>query len=370
MRMSTRPGAARRLKAALGQLVPGHFAVVMATGILSIDAALAGRGPVSLALLVVAATVYLGLLVVVVARLARRPARLGMLPEPVAGFETLTFVAGSGVLGSRLALAGWPLLPRLLWLLAVVAWAPLTYRLAAALTVLPWRRIAPTVRGTWLLAVVAVQALVGLGVHLGGPVPAPLAFACACGWLLGLSLYAAIALLLSARLLARPLRAAAITPDYWICMGALAISTLAGSQLLTAPGSALSPLVRPFVAGLTVTAWAVGTAWIPWLIGIELWRQRRDPGARRYERGRWSTVFPLGMYGACSLQLAPLVHVPGLALLGHAFFWLGLACWVVVAAGAAGAALGASRESGHRGPGSASAATGRPSISTGGSGEE
>ncbi len=327
------------MEAGAARVVPGHFAVVMATGILSVDATLAGRDLVSLALLAVAGATYLGLVGLTAARLARHPARLTTLPEPAAGFEALTFVAGTGVLGSRLLLAGWPVVPLVLWLLAVAGWALLAGRLTATLTVLPWQRIAPAVRGNWLLAVVAVQALVVLGARLAGGLAPALVFACTCGWLLGLALYAAIVLLLLARLLARPLRATAVTPDYWICMGALAISTLAGARLLASSGPAMPVLVRPLVVGGTIAAWTVGTAWIPWLVGIELWRQRVDPGARRYERARWSMVFPLGMYGACTLELAALLPLPGLALLGHAFFWLGLACWAAVAAGAAGAAL-------------------------------
>ncbi len=332
--------------AGAGRIAPGHFAVVMATGILSVDARLLGQELISLVLLAVAGAIYLGLVALVAARLVRSPARLVTLPEPAVGFEALTFVAGTGVLGSRLMLDGWQAVPLILWSLAIASWAFLTSRLAAALTVLPWRRIAPTVRGSWLLAVVATQATVVLGAHVGsGEIAPTLTFACTCGWLLGLGLYVGIAFLLLARLLARPLRAGTVTPDYWICMGALAISTLAGSELMSTPGRALPSLARPFVAGTTIGAWAVGTAWIPWLVGIELWRQRVDPTSRRYERERWSTVFPLGMYGACSLQLAGLLHAPGLALLGHAFFWLGLACWVTVGAGAASAAMEALRSS-------------------------
>jgi tellurite resistance protein TehA-like permease len=331
------------------RVVPGHFAVVMATGILSVDATLVGQELLSLALLAIAGAIYLGLVVLMAVRLVCHPGRLVALPEPATGFEALAFVAGTGVLGSRLVLADWPIVPFVLWLLTVASWGLLTSRLAATLTVLPWQRIAPTLRGSWLMVVVATQAMVVLGTHAGNGKAAPtvtVTFICTCGWLLGLSLYVGIIVLLLARLLARPLEVGAVTPDYWICMGALAISTLAGSQLLTISGEGPLPLVRSFVAGATIGAWTVGTAWIPWLVGIELWRQRTDPSSHRYERGRWSTVFPLGMYGACSLQLAPLLHEPGLSFLGHAFFWLGLGCWITVGAGAAGAVFKTLRPSG------------------------
>src|SRR3546814_2537032 len=60
-----------------------------------------------------------------------------------------------------------------------------------------------------------------------------------------------------------------LTPPYWINMGAVAISTLAGARLLSQ--SALSPIVgdlTSFVAGLTLFFWAIGTWWIPMLVAL------------------------------------------------------------------------------------------------------
>ncbi len=101
--------------AGAGRIAPGHFAVVMATGILSVDARLLGQELISLVLLAVAGAIYLGLVALVAARLVRSPARLVTLPEPAVGFEALTFVAGTGVLGSRLMLDGWQAVPLILW---------------------------------------------------------------------------------------------------------------------------------------------------------------------------------------------------------------------------------------------------------------
>src|SRR3546814_5860323 len=64
-----------------------------------------------------------------------------------------------------------------------------------------------------------------------------------------------------------------LTPPYWINMGAVAISTLAGARLLSQ--SALSPIVgdlTSFVAGLTLFFWAIGTWWIPMLVALGVWR--------------------------------------------------------------------------------------------------
>lgn len=58
----------------------------------------------------------------------------------------------------------------------------------------------------------------------------------------------------------------ALTPPYWINMGAMAITTLAGSTLiLDVPGWAFMQEILPFLKGLTLFFWATATWWIPLL---------------------------------------------------------------------------------------------------------
>ena len=55
-----------------------------------------------------------------------------------------------------------------------------------------------------------------------------------------------------------------LAPPYWINMGAVAISTLAGSLLVAAaPQSPLLTELLPFLKGLTLLFWATATWWIP-----------------------------------------------------------------------------------------------------------
>ncbi|MBI2566795.1 MAG: tellurite resistance/C4-dicarboxylate transporter family protein [Candidatus Schekmanbacteria bacterium] len=88
-----------------------------------------------------------------------------------------------------------------------------------------------------------------------------------------------------------------------ICMGAVAISTIAGTALLSAAdGSALPSSIRPFVAGLTLLYWATATWWIPMLLALGIWRHavRRVPFT--YDPLYWGLVFPLGMYSVCTYR--------------------------------------------------------------------
>ena len=56
-------------------------------------------------------------------------------------------------------------------------------------------------------------------------------------------------------------------------MGAMAISTLAGSLLIenAADASFLDELL-PFLKGFTIFFWATGTWWIPMLVILGVWR--------------------------------------------------------------------------------------------------
>jgi hypothetical protein len=62
-------------------------------------------------------------------------------------------------------------------------------------------------------------------------------------------------------------------PPYWINMGALAITTLAGARLILSSKSwdVLHDL-QPFIIGFTLFFWATGTWWIPLLVIVGFWR--------------------------------------------------------------------------------------------------
>src|SRR3546814_8478322 len=64
-----------------------------------------------------------------------------------------------------------------------------------------------------------------------------------------------------------------LSPPYWINMGAMAISALAGSLLIiNAPDAPFLGSMLPFIKGFTVFFWATGTWWIPMLLVLAIWR--------------------------------------------------------------------------------------------------
>jgi tellurite resistance protein TehA-like permease len=194
--------------------------------------------------------------------------------------------------------------------------------------------------GVWLLAVVATQSVSVLGSLLARSMSdstaAAVLFGALCFWLVGVMLYVWLIALIFYRMTFLPMTPADLTPPYWINMGAMAISVLAGVTL-GANAARFAPLAElmPFVKGMTWMFWATATWWLPLLLALGAWRHiaRRFP--LRYDHGYWGAVFPLGMYSVCTQRLAREYGVDFLTPWGVGFAWVGLAAWAATAFGLA-----------------------------------
>src|SRR5262249_16191645 len=150
----------------------------------------------------------------------------------------------------------------------------------AIFTILTVKRQKPTlaegINGAWLVAVVAMQSVAVLGAQVApqfGAWEGHVVFFCLFIFLGGFMLYSCILSLIFYRSLSFLLQPSNLAPPYWINMGAAAISTLAGTFLITAAPS--SPVVRqilPFVRGFTLFWWSTATWWIPMLLILGVWR--------------------------------------------------------------------------------------------------
>ena len=157
------------IKASVRDLHPAYFAMVMATGIVSIAAHLLHMTllATSLAWLNLAAFAVLWLLTL--ARLFHHRSRVfADLIDHNRGVGFFTMVAASCVLGSQcLLVLENALIARLLWLLGIVLWIVLTYTIFTALTVKENKpALAAGIHGGWLIAVVATQSVSNLGTLL------------------------------------------------------------------------------------------------------------------------------------------------------------------------------------------------------------
>jgi tellurite resistance protein TehA-like permease len=320
-------------------LPPSIFAVVMATGIVAVAVNAAGRPTGARILFWAGVAAYAVLWVLSAARWARHwPAVRADLTSHARAPGFFTVVAGTGVLGSgSVVLYGAHDVGAGLWVLTIVLWAGLTYTILPALMEADVKpELEKGLSGVWLLIVVGTQSVSVLGALVAPRLPAelvgPVLFVALGFWLAGGMLYLWLIALIFYRVMFRPLTPADLTPPYWINMGAMAISTLAGVNLAAAGGGPVSGLL-PFIKGLTLMFWATATWWLPLLLMLGAWRHLRRHYPLAYDHGYWGAVFPLGMYSVCTFRLAGEFDVPFLSPLAHVFAWVALAAWTLTAIG-------------------------------------
>lgn len=329
-----------RIGLAAANLFPGYFALVMATGIISIATQLLGMTAIAWALLVINLVAYsvLGLLLFIRV-LGFFPRVLADLGDHVRGPGFFTVVAGTCVLGSQfLIVASWQNAAGILWLVGLLLWTVIMYSFFASVTV---RENKPPLEsglsGSWLIAVVATQSISVLGTMLAsrfGTYRESLLFFTLCMFLLGCMHYLLLITLIFYRFTFVNLSTAALTPPYWINMGSVAITTLAGARLmLAAPEWNFLGEILPFLKGFTLFFWAAGTWWIPLLFILGFWRHIYKRFPLVYDPQYWGMVFPLGMYTVCTFQLSKAINFEPLLIIPRFFIFIALAAWLIAFVG-------------------------------------
>lgn len=281
----------------------------MGFGIMSIDMNTLGQRVLSVVLFLLAGVVWLLLVV----RLARFPA---LIRSESASPASLGSVAATAVLGSRFAASG-----------AGVAAVALLVLAAAGLAVLAWpvltHWVTPT-SGTSFLASVATQGVAVLA--------ATLAASYRLGWLFVLAALTCLAALAAYvgvvwRFDVRSVATGA--GDQWVAGGALAIAALAAGKI-----AAASVVIAAFdgwhdaLAAAALALWCLSMAWfVPLAVSEVVWPRLR------HDVLRWATLFPLGMYAACSFIVGQETGIGGITGFGTAWTWVALAVTVVITAG-------------------------------------
>lgn len=320
----------------LAAMHPAYFALAMATGIVAIACNLLGLHEFAEGLSWVNLLAYPTLALAFIARVVLFPGRVvADLRDHARAPGYFTIVAATAVMGSQaVVLHSHVVAAQILWWVAVVLWGACTYVVFAMLTI---NEKKPTlekgINGGWLIAVVATQSICVLGCSLDGLVLADREathFVLMCFWVGGGMLYLWIIGLIFYRYMFFRFSPEDLMPPYWINMGAVAISTLAGTLLANqAETSTLLSPMRPFILGLTVMFWATATWWIPMLLLLGIWRHRSRSVRLSYDPLYWGLVFPAGMYSVCTYRLAATLDATFLLWIAQAFVVVAAAAWLL-----------------------------------------
>ncbi|MEO8750788.1 MAG: tellurite resistance/C4-dicarboxylate transporter family protein [Allobranchiibius sp.] len=317
------------------ELPPDVFAVVMATGIVSIAARGHAYPQIDIPLAAIAAAGFVLLAAGLVVRVLARPASaFGQVRDPDVALRLFTFVAACAVLGARFVAH-----PVVVWIAgaaAAAAWLILVPLAACDLWSRPPTELREHAHGAWLLVSVGTGglAITGADKAIGSRWPGWVLLSVV-AWILAILAYLAVTWLIAWRAVTAPFGPAQVTPDSWILMGALAIATLAGDHLLAAAhasgsGQWLADAARPAIMSL----WVLSSLWIPVLLYAEVWRVDQYAGSLRFAGVWWSAVFPLGMYSAATQATALQLHMRSLSTISLVFFWIAFTVWLLVAVGA------------------------------------
>jgi tellurite resistance protein TehA-like permease len=319
-------------------LHPGNFAMVMASGIISIGFGMLGFDVLADALFVFALGAWLALLALSTGRAILFAAAVrDDLLNPRMVFSYFTLVAATDIVGLLLLDRGHAGLALACWIFAFAAWCALLYLAFSVLTFLTHEHNVNIVHGGWLISIVGTQSLVLLGARLAphlGPLAGYMMVEVYMLWGLGLFFYGIFVTLFCYRIFFLTLKPEDVSPLLWVIMGAAAISANAGTTLLTEdPRLPFLAAQHAFIDGVTLIIWAWGTWWIPMLFLFGLWKHGANRLPLRYEPILWSFVFPLGMYAVASARLGLAADFPPLQWISKLMIWVALLAWVLALAG-------------------------------------
>jgi tellurite resistance protein TehA-like permease len=318
---------------------PRAFAMVMATGIVSVALRQAGSSFLSAALLWVASAAFVVLVAAFVWRAVLFPADVRRdVTRPDRVFSYFAIPAAASVLAARLADRDQHDVVAVLAVVTVLAWAAAC---GLVLTFLATRTGAlrdriPDVNGTWQLWVVATQsvAIAAVSAYTAGLIPDRLAaWAGLVAWSAGAALYLAVTALVITRLVTVGLAPGDQFAPYWVTMGAASITVLGAAQILRITGPAVLAASRPALTGLALAFWSVATGLIPVLAVAGAVRWLRGHAPRGFRRELWMIVFPAGMYATASMRIGTQAGLPPIRAVGTAAAWVAAAVWAAVFTG-------------------------------------
>lgn len=318
-------------------LHPAYFAMVMSTGIISIASKLLGFTDIAWALFYLTIVAYAILLPFQTLRVLLYWENLYKdLCNPKLSLVFFTTVAATNVLGAQcITIANQPEIAKIFWFFGIFLWVAVSLFSFSILFIKCEEGLESVIHGGWLIATVGTQSVAVLGATLAPSFTSCdrfVLFSSIVWWMIGAFLYMILITLLFYRLVFFKLAPEALIPPYWINMGAIAITTLAGSIIcLNIPkiGGSYTDFLT-FIKGFTLFFWSFGTWWIPLLIILGIWKFIIRKASFKYTPLDWGMVFPLGMYTTCTYKLSQALQLPFVANISKYFIYLAYAAWVFI----------------------------------------
>lgn len=324
-----------RIQGLTADMAPANFAMVMATGIVSLALHMFGYETAALALFWLNCGMFGCLLLATAARAFLYTQRfLTDAGHHLRGPGYFTLPAGACILGNQAALlTGRTDVAVLLFCFAVVGWGVSLWGVFFAVFINPHKPpLESGINGAWLVATVCTQGVVILGCTVAPHVPVDrelLLMLLTSLYGTGYLLYIIVITMIFFRFSYKPLDTRTLSPTFWINAGAVAITTLAGSELmLHAELSPFAASVLPFLKGMTVASWGLASWWIVpiFLLGFHRHVVQRTPFA--YSPEYWGMVFPMGMYTVCTVALSDALQIPALRAVPEAFIFIAIPAWI------------------------------------------
>lgn len=323
------------MQASLKDISPANFAFVMATGITSLILFNTGWTHLSHLFLFIGMLAYAVLVGLFAARLIMlRGKILQDIRDIKKMFKYLTFGAGSNGIAVSSLLLGYNEIGWILSIFGVFSTIILIYTLFCTLFFhiqVPIQTISPF----WLLLAIASNSsgIVITSLWNKEIIAHECFLMLAFGfWTFGVLIYIILMTLNIYRMLFYPFEGKDMDPCYWTCMGAAAIAVVDGCQFafVNHPPSFVIAL-KPFMEGMVLFLWAWGTAWIPVLCLMGLWKYFYFKVPFQYQPSLWAMVFPMGMYASAMDMLSTNLHIGFLETLVQIWLWITLFTWCFVA---------------------------------------
>lgn len=327
------------------KILPAYFAMVMATGILSLAFYFTGFDFLGYSLFYVNVGVLLLLTVLFgYCCLFLWDAVVIDFKDYSKGPTFFAIVAAISIVGSQfVSLYGNYSVGLLLLTVAILLWVLISYGFFFNMAVSKNKKsLQEGISGTWLMFIVSTQSISilisFLSVNFGEYKIIYLFFALGM-FLLGCLFYFYIMSLIVYRMLFFTIEAKALEAPYWINMGAASITTMAGAMLVQQANEVvLISELSAFLKGFILLFWSAGTWWIPLLVIFGIWRHliNKVPfpiSPKGYHPSYWGMVFPLGMYTVCTKHLSDVLLLPFLEIIAHIFIPIAFFAWIVVTIG-------------------------------------